>query len=210
MSITTTELDLHSEIAIDHNAAASLFLEARTANTFSDEPVSEETAQAIYELAKMGPTMMNIQPMRVTWVRSPEARKQLADRMAEGNREKTMTAPLVAVLSFDNDWHEQFPVFFPHAAERKELFDGEDKAEMRTQLGNNNAHLQAAYFIMAVRAVGLHAGPMGGFDAAGVDADFHAGMNRTTFMVVNIGTPGENAWFPRLPRLDYDVATATV
>ncbi|WP_372700075.1 malonic semialdehyde reductase [Arthrobacter sp. JSM 101049] len=208
--MTATLPDLDQELAIDAATADALFFEARTANTFSDEPVSEETARAIYELAKMGPTMMNNQPMRVTWVRSAAAREQLAHRMAEGNRAKTLAAPLVAVLSFDADWHEQFPVFLPHAAERQEMFDGEEKAGMRESVGKDNAHLQAGYFIMAVRAVGLHAGPMGGFDAAGVDEDFHAGTSRKAFMVVNIGKPGENPWYPRLPRLDYATATTTL
>jgi 3-hydroxypropanoate dehydrogenase len=161
-----------------------------------------------YELTKFGPTAMNIQPLRITWVRSAEARERLVRHMAEGNRAKTAAAPMVAVLSYDTEWHEQFPVFFPHAAERKAMFDGQD--ELRAVMGSNNGHMQAAYFIMAVRAVGLAAGPMGGFDAAGIDAEFHAGHNRRTFMVVNIGKPGENAWHPRLPRLDYDFVTATV
>ena len=184
------------------------FREARTANTFTDEPVTDEQLRAIYALMKFGPTSMNIQPMRITWVRSAEAREKLVAHMAEGNQAKTAAAPMVAVLSFDTEWHEQFPFFLPHAAERKAMFDGND--ELRTVMGNNNGHMQAAYFIMAVRAVGLAAGPMGGFDAAGVDADFHAGRNLRSFMVVNIGKPGEDAWFPRLPRLDYEFVAATV
>lgn len=190
------------------DALDAFFREARTANTFTDEPVTDEQLRAIYELTKFGPTSMNIQPMRITWVRSAEAREKLVAHMAEGNQAKTAAAPMVAVLSFDTEWHEQFPVFFPHAAERKAMFDGND--ELRAVMGNNNGHMQAAYFIMAVRAAGLAAGPMGAFDAAGVDAAFHAGQNKRSFMVVNIGKPGEGAWFPRLPRLDYDFATATV
>lgn len=197
-----------SDYVLDRTSLDTLFTEARTANTFTDEPVTDGQLRAIYELTKFGPTSMNIQPMRITWVKSSEAREKLVRHMAEGNQAKTAAAPMVAVLSFDTEWHEQFPVFFPHAAERKAMFDGRD--ELRTAMGNNNGHMQAAYFIMAVRAVGLAAGPMGAFDAAGIDAEFHAGQNRRTFMVVNIGRPGENAWFPRLPRLDYDFVTATV
>ncbi|MGP5165221.1 malonic semialdehyde reductase [Arthrobacter rhombi] len=208
--MTTTISDFEQELAIDPATADVLFREARTANTFTDEPVSEETAQAIYDLMKMGPTMMNNQPMRITWVRSEAARERLVDRMAEGNRAKTLSAPLVAVLSFDTEWHEHFATFLPHAADRKAAFDGEDQAAARSHVGNSNAHLQAGYFIMAVRAVGLHAGPMGGFDAAGVDEDFHAGTTQKTFMVINIGKPGENAWRPRLPRFDYQTATTTI
>src|SRR4051794_17531819 len=187
MSIQTVDVRLENELSVDREAADKLFLEARTANTFSIEPVSDEQLAAIYELAKMGPTMMNNQPLRITWVRSEEAREKLAARMAEGNREKTRTAPMVAVLSYDADWHEHFGTFFPHAPERKEMFDG--NAGMRAEIAKNNAWLQSGYFIMAVRAVGLHAGPMGAFDAAGIDEDFNAGTANRTFMVVNVGTP---------------------
>ncbi|MCW2131110.1 malonic semialdehyde reductase [Arthrobacter sp. VKM Ac-2550] len=205
---STAEINLQDEMVLDAAATDTLFLEGRSANTFTDEPVTDAQSRAIYELAKMGPTAMNIQPLRITWVRSAEARERLVKHMAEGNQAKTAEAPLVAVLSFDTEWHEQFPTFFPHAAERKAMFDGNE--ELRAVMGNNNGHMQAAYFIMAVRAIGLAAGPMGGFDAAGIDAEFHEGLNRKTFMVINIGKPGEDAWFPRLPRLDYGFATATV
>ena len=208
MSIHSSTENQATEYVLDGETLDLIFREARTANTFTGEPVTDEQLRAIYELTKFGPTSMNIQPLRITWVRSAEARGRLLQHMAEGNRAKTAAAPMVAVLSFDTEWHEQFPVFFPHGAERKAMFDGQD--EVRAAMGNNNGHMQAAYFIMAVRAVGLAAGPMGGIDAAGIDAEFHAGQNRRTFMVVNIGTPGENAWHPRLPRLDYDFATATV
>lgn len=209
MSIESAlESTLTDELVLDPAAVDALFREGRSANTFTDEAVTPEQMRAIYELTKMGPTAMNIQPLRITWVSSAGARERLLPHMAEGNKAKTASAPMVAVLSFDGDWHEQFPTFFPHAAERKAMFDGND--ELRHVMGNNNGHMQAAYFVMAVRAAGLAAGPMGGFDAAGIDAEFHRGMNRRTFMVVNIGKPGENAWHPRLPRLDYDFATSTV
>lgn len=208
MSVETADVNLQNQLSVDREAADHLFLEARTANTFSTEPVTDEQLAAIYELAKMGPTMMNNQPLRITWVRSAEAREKLAARMAEGNRAKTHSAPMVAVLSYDTDWHEHFETFFPHAPERKEMFDG--NAEMRAEVAKNNAWLQAGFFIMAVRAVGLHAGPMGAFDAAGIDEDFNAGTANRTFMVVNVGTPGENPWFPRLPRLDAEIAVQTV
>ena len=202
---TAAQASLEDQLSVDRETADLLFLEARTANTFSTEPVSEETLAAIYELTKMGPTMMNNQPLRITWVQSPEARERLAAQMAEGNREKTRTAPAVAVLSYDTDWHEHFPTFFPHAPERKAMFDG--NAERRAEVAKNNAWLQAGYFTMAVRAVGLHAGAMGGFNAAGVDEEFNAGTGWRTFLVVNVGTPGESPWFGRLPRLDAEVAT---
>jgi 3-hydroxypropanoate dehydrogenase len=204
----TADSSVHDTLVLDPEATDALFLEGRTANAFTDQPVSDEQLRAIYELTKMGPTAMNIQPLRITWVGPGESRERLLAHMAEGNRAKTASAPMVAVLSFDTDWHDHFATVFPPAAERKAMFDG--NAELRAVMGNNNAHLQAGYFILAVRAAGLAAGPMGGFDAPGLDADLHAGLNRRSFLVVNIGVPAENAWRDRLPRLDYDVATTTV
>ncbi|MFS3129677.1 malonic semialdehyde reductase [Nocardioides sp. Bht2] len=199
---------VYDNLSIDAATADALFLQARTANTFSSQPVSEEQLAAIYELTKMGPTMMNNQPLRITWVQSPEARAAVVAQLAEGNRAKAEQAPALAVLSYDADWHEQFPVFFPHAAERKAMFDAD--AASRAEIAKNNAWMQSGYFIMAVRAAGLHAGPMGGFNAAGVDEVVNAGTANHAFLVVNVGVPGENAWFDRLPRLDAETATTTL
>ncbi len=200
--------NVYDQLAIDKDTADKLFLEARTANTFSNDEVSEETLEAIYELTKMGPTMMNNQPLRITWVKSAEAREAVVGQMMEMNRSKSLSAPALAVLSYDADWHEQFPVFFPHAAERKAMFDGD--ATMRAEIAKNNAWMQAGYFIMSVRAAGLHAGPMGGFDAAGVDGVINEGSANRAFLIVNVGTPGENPWFDRLPRLDTEMATRSI
>ncbi len=193
---------------VDPKALGQLFFDARTANTYSDEPVSAETLQAIYELTRMGPTTMNLQALRITWVQSEEHRARLVAHAGGNNADKTATAPAVAVLSWDSEWHENFPVFFPHAPERKEMFD--DDAEARSLMGRQNAWLAAGYFLMAVRAQGLAAGPMTGWDFAGIDADLNAGSTWNAFMVVNVGKPGPNAWFPRLPRLDEETAVRTV
>jgi len=207
MSVETTET-VYDQLSIDADSADKLFLGARTANTFSGDAVSDQTLEAIYELTKMGPTMMNNQPLRITWVKSTEAREAVVAQMMEMNRPKSLSAPALAVLSYDADWHEQFPVFFPHAAERKAMFD--EDAAMRAEVAKNNAWMQAGYFIMAVRAAGLHAGPMGGFNAAGVDTVINAGTANHAFLIVNVGTPGENPWFDRLPRLDIDMATNSI
>ena len=204
MSLETTE-SIYSNLAIDSETADKLFLEGRTANTFSDEAVSDAALETIYELTKMGPTMMNNQPLRITWIKSQEAREAVVAHMMEGNRAKSLTAPALAVLSYDADWHENFAEFFPHAPERKAMFDGD--AVMRAEIAKNNAWMQAGYFIMAVRAAGLHAGPMGGFNAAGVDTVVNVDKAHHSFLIVNVGTPGENPWFDRLPRLGAEIAT---
>ncbi|WP_089099067.1 malonic semialdehyde reductase [Streptomyces hyaluromycini] len=194
-------------LVLDPNAQDLLFREARTANTFTDEPVSDEQVQAIYDLVKYGPTSMNQSPLRVVLVRSPEARERLVQHMAEGNQKKTAGAPLVAILAADNEFHEELPQLFPHFPQAKDAVFG-DRA-VREGSAALNAALQAAYFIIGVRAAGLAAGPMGGYDAAGIQKEF-LDDDHTPLMVVNIGKPGEDAWFPRSPRLSYDDVVTTV
>lgn len=194
-------------LVLDPAAQDLLFREARTANSFTDEPVTDEQVQAIYDLVKFGPTAFNLSSLRITLVRSPEARERLVQHMAEGNQPKTASAPLVAILSADNEFHEELPALFPHFPQAKDVFFAERPA--REGAAHLNAALQSAYFIIGVRAAGLAAGPMTGFDAAGVQKEFLDG-DHTPLMVVNIGKPAENAWFPRSPRLELDQVIETV
>ncbi|GGS90202.1 malonic semialdehyde reductase [Streptomyces chromofuscus] len=194
-------------LALDPAAQDLLFREARTANTFTDEPVTEEQVQAIYDLVKYGPTSMNQSPLRVTLVRSPEARERLVQHMAEGNQAKTAAAPLVAILSADNEFHEELPRLFPHFPQAKDAVFG-DRA-VRESNAALNAALQAAYFIIGVRAAGLAAGPMTGCDFDAVRKEF-LDDDHTPLMVVNIGRPGPDAWHPRSPRLAYEEVVTTV
>ncbi len=197
-------------LELDKTAQDLLFREARTANTFTDEPVTEEQVQAIYDLVKYAPTAMNAQPLRVLIVRSAEARERLVGHMAEGNKAKTAAAPLVAVLAYDVDFHEELPKVFPHAAGAKDNFDGTEKEPVRHKVGSFNAALQVGYFILGVRAAGLAAGPMAGFDGDGIDKEFFGDGRHKTIAVVNIGKPGPDAWFPRNPRLEYGDVVTTV
>ncbi len=130
-------------LVLDPAAQDLLFREARTANTFTDEPVTDEQVQAIYDLVKYGPTAFNQSPLRVTLVRSPEARERLVAHMAEGNQAKTATAPLVAILSADNEFHEELPQLLPHFPQAKDVFFGE--RTVREGTAGMNAALQAAY-----------------------------------------------------------------
>ena len=189
-------------VTLTPEAQALLFTEARTANTFTDEPVTDEQVEKIYELTKYGPTAMNAQPLRVLLVHQDQ-RDRLLKHVADGNRDKTENAPLVAVLAADVDFHEHLPRVFPHAPGAKERFA--DPAA-REHMARFNASIQIGYFLLAVRAAGLAAGPMGGFDATGVDDEFFEGTGWRSLLLVNIGHPGENAWFDRLPRLDSDEA----
>ncbi|MER7583425.1 malonic semialdehyde reductase [Kitasatospora sp. NPDC097691] len=195
-------------LVLDAAAQDLLFREARTANTFTDEPVSEEQVQAIYDLVKFGPTAFNQQPLRVVLVRSAEARERLVQHMSDGNKAKTAGAPLVAILAQDNEFHEELPTQLPHFPQAKDMFFSE--RSVREQSATLNGALQAAYFIIGVRAAGLAAGPMTGYDAEGINKEFFGDGEHSVLAVVNIGKPGEDAWFPRSPRLAYDEVVTTV
>jgi 3-hydroxypropanoate dehydrogenase len=195
-----------SPLALSPAAQDLLFRDARSANTFSDEPVSDEQIAAIYDLVKYAPTAMNAQPLRVTIVRQGEARERLLKHMADGNRDKTANAPVVAIMAADTDFHEHLGRTFPHFPGAKNAF-ADDTA--REQAAKFNASLQIGYFLLGIRAAGLVAGPMGGFDASSLDEDFFPGGTVKSLLVVNIGKPGENAWFDRLPRLEHDEVVFT-
>lgn len=204
----TSTTSLSDALELPADVQDLLFREARTANTFSDEPVSEEQIRAIYDLVKWAPTSMNTQPLRALVVRTPEGKARLLPHMAEGNRAKTGAAPVTVVLAADTDFHENLPKTFPHKPDAKDLFSGSEEA--REGFARLNSLLQVGYFIIGVRAAGLAAGPMTGFDNAGLDAEFFADSKWKSLVVVNVGKPGENPWFDRLPRLDYDEVVATV
>lgn len=197
----------HEEAVIDSAAVDAIFAEARTANTFVGE-VTEDQARAIYELTKFGPTAFNSQPLRVTYVRSAEARAKLVGTLANGNKAKTAAAPLVAVLSYDTDWAGQWDEFLPGYNAPKAMYDADPALAAAT--GNNNAHLQAGYFILAVRSLGFSAGPMTGASFDAIDAEFFPAGDQKSFLVVNIGQAAADAWGEAKPKFAYDDVVRTV
>jgi 3-hydroxypropanoate dehydrogenase len=198
----TTLSELPQLPVLDEDARRLLFTEARTANSFSPEPVSDEALASIWELAKWPPTMANTQPLRVLFVRNQEGKDRLVPLMAEGNQAKTAAAPVVAILAADVDFHEFIPEVFPMRPEMKDHFEAAGTEARETQARFNSA-LQAGYFVLAARAHGLATGPMLGYDAAGIDAEFFAGTAHKTVLVVNLGHAGSDAYFPRQPRLGH-------
>jgi 3-hydroxypropanoate dehydrogenase len=185
---------------LDDEARAQLFSEARTPNAFTDEPVTDAELAEIWEHAKWAPTAANFQPMRVTYVNSPEGRARLVSHMNEGNQAKTLAAPAVALLSYDIRFHEHIPTVVPFRAAMVPVFEADEA--MRAGAASFNSALQAGYFVMAVRSLGLAAGPMGGFDKDAMDADFFPDGRFRSTLVVNIGHPSDDAFRDRLPRLD--------
>ena len=190
-----------TELALSPEAQDLLFRSARTANSFTEEQVTDAQVQAIYDLVQYGPTSMNSQPLRVVLLRSDEAKARVLPHLSEGNRAKTAAAPLVAVLAYDVDFHENLPRVFPHFPGARDVFAEEGS---RHGVARDNAFLQAGYFLLGIRAAGLAAGPMGGYDAAGLDAELFPEGTLRSIMLVNIGQPSADAWFDRLPRLGYD------
>lgn len=181
-----------------------LFLTARTYNAWLPKDVTDEQIRRIYDLAKLGPTAANSSPMRVVFVKSPDGKKRLEPYLSEGNRAKTMQAPVTAIVATDFAFYEHLPKLFPHADARS-WFVGNNALIEST--ANRNGSLQGAYLIMAARSLGLDCGPMSGFDQAGVDAEFFAGTQVKSNFLVNIGygDAGTNL-FERSPRLSFDEA----
>jgi 3-hydroxypropanoate dehydrogenase len=205
--MTATRTGQDAGLALSDEAQDLLFREARTANTFTGEPVSDEQIRAVYDLMKFAPTSMNTQPLRIVLVRSRQARERLVTHMSDRNQRKTAAAPLVAILAADLDFHEHLRKLVPHLPNAKDAFADEAK---RAASARFNATLQVGYFILGVRAAGLAAGPMTGFDADGLNAEFFGDGRYTVLAVVNIGKPGESAWYGRAPRLNYDEAVSSV
>ena len=202
MTITEETAVVGTLDRLDETGRALMFTQARTANSFAPVPVTDAELAEIWDLAKWGPTAANTQPLRVMYVRTDEGRERLLKHMNEGNRAKTEAAPAVAVLAVDTQFYEHIPEVMPFRPEARDVFAADQEAAERTS--QFSATLQAAYFIMAVRAAGLAAGPMAGFDSEGIDADFFPDGRWKSILVVNIGHPGENPWFGRLPRLAHD------
>jgi 3-hydroxypropanoate dehydrogenase len=194
-------------LALDTAAQDLLFREARTANTFTDEPVTDEQIQDIYDLVKYGPTSMNVTPLRVVLIRTPEARERLVGHLGDGNKAKTAAAPLTALLALDTEFHEHLPTLFPHFPAARDMWAPE---EFRIPNGTFNAALQVAYFIIGIRAAGLAAGPMTGYDADAINKEFFGDGKHQVLAAINIGKPGADAWFDRSPRLAYDQVVTTV
>lgn len=186
--------------ALNEQALKQLFTEARTHNGWQDKPVSDELLKQLHQLTVMGPTAANSQPLRIVFVKSAEAKARLKTHLAPGNVDKTMKAPVTAIIASDYEFYEHLPTLFPHA-DAKSWFVG-NQAMIDTSAFRNGS-LQGGYFILAARALGLDTGPMSGFDNAGVDKEFFAGTAIKSNFLVNLGYGDVAKLFPRSPRPDF-------
>jgi 3-hydroxypropanoate dehydrogenase len=187
-----------------HDAALDqLFRTARTYNAFSGE-VSNDTLRKLYELLKFGPTEANTTPARIVFVTSAEAKAKLGPALSEGNYQKTMAAPAIAIVGYDLRFYDKLPVLFPHT-DAKSWFEHRD-ADNLAWVAMRSSALQTAYLILAARSLGLDCGPMTGFDNAKVDDAFFAGTSIRSNILVNLGHGDPASIFPRSPRLGFDEA----
>ena len=179
-----------------------LFRSARTHHGWTDRPVGESEARAIYELMRWGPTSANSSPARFVWVRSPEGRERLAALAWDRNPAKVLAAPLTVIIGHDLDFADRLSELMPHNYEAMQrAFAPPAIAEVTAM---RNGTLQGAYLIVAARALGLDCGPMSGFDNAGVDAAFFAGTTIRSNFICSIGHGDASALFPRNPRLSFE------
>lgn len=189
--------------ALDDTALDQLFRTARTHNKWQDRAVGDETLRQLYDLVKMAPTSANSSPARFVFIRTREGKEKLRPALSSGNLEKTMSAPVTVIVAWDQKFYDKLPVLFPHA-DAKSWFTG--SAAFAEATAFRNSSMQAAYLIMAARALGLDTGPMSGFDNAKVDEAFLANTGWKSNMLINLGYGDETGLLGRLPRLAFDEA----
>ncbi|HZF10017.1 MAG TPA: malonic semialdehyde reductase [Thermoanaerobaculia bacterium] len=201
---------------LNDEALDQLFRKARTHGAWLDEPVSDDVLRQLYELMKWAPTSANSCPARILFLRTPEAKKRLLPALSPGNVDKTMQAPVTAIVAYDLRFYEQLPKLFPHNPRMRDLFA--NSPELAEVAAFRNGTLEGGYFILAARALGLDCGPMSGFDNAKVDAEFFpapaapAGVApdvlpeslvKSNFLC-NLGYGDPAKLPPRNPRLEFD------
>ncbi len=186
---------------IDQASLEQIFLQARTHNAWQEKPVSNDALRRLVDIMKMGPTSANCSPARLLFLKTSEAKNRLSPHLMEGNREKTLSAPVTTIIAHDLKFYEHLPKLFPHT-DAKSWFEGNESHAKITAFRNGT--LQGAYFIIAARAIGLDTGPMSGFDNEGVDKEFFPDGRFKSNFLCNLGCGDPAALFPRSPRFAFD------
>lgn len=196
----------NAAIPISEDGLDALFREARTHNGWTGRAVDDEQLRRLYDLMKWGPTSMNCSPARIIFLRSEAARERLKPHLSPGNIEKTMSAPVTAIIGTDYRFYEHLPRLFPHSPSARAIFSDAADSHHAELTAFRNGTLQGGYFIIAARAIGLDCGPMSGFEAEGVDREFWSGTSVKTNFICNLGYGDHGKLFGRLPRLEFDEA----
>ena len=183
-----------------------IFRNARSQNGWQAKPVSDDQLRELYELMRWAPTTMNTQPARILFLRSREAKERLKPALNPGNVDKTMAAPVTAVIAYDTQFYEHLPQQFPHNQNARGIFAGDEKKAHAETTAFRNGSMQGGYFILAARSIGLDCGPMSGFNNAKVDAEFFGGTGIKSNFLCNLGYGDASKVMQRSPRLAFDVA----
>ena len=189
---------------LDDHGLDLILRNARTHNVWLPTTVPESTLREIWNLMKFGPTSANCSPLRIVFVQSPQAKERLVACMSKSNQAKTRVAPVTAILAMDLEFYDKLPRLFPHDQTARSWFAGKPEHIEETALRNSS--LQGAYFIIAARALGLDCGPMSGFNADKVNAEFFPDGKLKVNFVCSLGHGDASKLFPRSPRLDFDEA----
>jgi nitroreductase len=189
---------------LNDTALDQAFRTARTNGYYTDQPVPEETLRNIYDLLKWGPTSINMQPLRITWCTTTQAKEKLAACASKGNVAKILNAPVTAILAMDLNFVDLLPRLAPHMDARSWFVGNQPLIE---ESAFRNSTLQGAYFIISARMLGLDTNPMSGFDAAQVNAAFFAGTSLRANFICTLGYGDPSKLHPRAPRLTFDEAT---
>ncbi|MEC7381130.1 MAG: malonic semialdehyde reductase [Pseudomonadota bacterium] len=184
------------------NKIKDIFVSGRTHNDWIEKDVPDSLLHELYNLMKWGPTSANCSPARITFIKSKESKERLVKYLIDSNIEKTISAPVTAIIAYDTKFFEFIPKLFPHNPEAKEWFSGSEEFAEITAFRNSS--LQGAYFILAARTLGLDCGPMSGFDNIGLDNEFFSASNFKSNFICNIGYGDHNKLFDRSPRFDFD------
>jgi len=179
-----------------------IFSNARTYNDWQRKGVSNKILNELYDLMKFGPTSANCSPSRIIFVKSPEAKERLKPFIIESNLEKTMTAPVTAIIAFDIDFHKHLPKLFPHDLDAQNWFNYSQEVAYTNAFRNSS--IQGGYFIIAARMLGLDCGPMSGFDQNGLDKEFFPNSSIKSNFLCNIGYGDPTNIFKRSPRFEFD------
>jgi len=203
MPDTRADIPVAPKTAVSADAIDQIFREARTHNVWLPQPVPAELLHQAYELAVLGPTSANTVPARFVFLTTPEAKERLRPALSAGNLEKTMAAPVTAIIAWDTEFHEKLPKLSPHR-DMRSIFAG--KPDLIKETAFRNSSLEGAYFILAARALGLDCGPMSGFDASKVDAEFFPDGKWKSNFLCNLGYGDASKLLPRSPRLPFEEA----
>jgi 3-hydroxypropanoate dehydrogenase len=194
--------------SISNEALSQLFTEARSFNGWLPKDVTTETLHKIYDLTKWGPTSANTSPARFVFFKNGTEKEKFLSAVLDMNREKVRAAPVTAIIATDEKFFDQIPKLFPHAPGFRDFFTAD--AKLASETGFRNSSLQGAYFMLAVRALGLDCGPMSGFENKKMDELFFAGTSWKSNFICNIGYGDRSKLLPRLPRLSFDEACKVV